>query len=631
MIIRQGKMKTKLTLLVVFAFLIIANAQDYAYGIYFPDGDRETKCNAFTKVFKQKPKEVRFGLRLEEDEIYFEVNNKGWYNALFKNADDGIAVDIVSRKRYSCNKELTPKQVRGVLLPPVYGINSPAKLKQVKRHKYKVYLGKIPSNLVKENIEFNLLFLHKKTFCKYFTIYNLEKYPRGLVDMGVYLDTITYKNKRIASSKQNAIVRHKKLTFSIPFEKNKSEYKPEDIKPLYDSLSLTDYNIKKINIKAYASVEGSLERNVMLQKMRASSIAGSLQSFQQPDIQTHITTSENWVEFLNDVKKTKHKKLTTLPKEKVKAKLINDYVVSLEPILRKHRKAVVVLSLEKKDKYKKTHVNKLITLFNEAVKLDNLEEASSIQNSILDRVSYKFSLKLLEKMKIPMTKKYLKLLTKNCIIKYFIDIRNTLSVEKKLLELQKLDPKNKHIRYNLTVLKFLIWKNKARKVDQNKFKSEIVSLKNYGVSQDLIDKMLLNFHIVKAEKNIRKNNIKGRDASIQYVLKNYKKLSLSDYDYLNLAQFLTYIGTIYDAIDVMENKVKDITVDEDLLFYYLNLTITKEELTKTDSYRTIMLNAINMNNKRFCKLYNSALNKGVTFQLLEDEYLRATYCENCTK
>ncbi len=625
-----GRMKNKL-LLVVFAISILASAQKHTYGIYFPDGDRESKCNAFNKVFKQKPQQVRFGITIEDDNLYFEVNNKNWYKALFKNEDDGIAVDIVERDRYSCDKELTHSQIRGVLLPPIYEMNKPGKLKEVKRNKFRVFIRKIPSNLVDKNIEFNLLFLHKKTFCKYFTIYNLEKYPRGLLDMGVFLDTITYKNRKIAPRKLNSVTRHKKLTFSIPFEKDKSEYKPEDIRPLYDSLRLTDYDIKKINIKAYASVEGSFEHNAMLQFKRAKSIAGSLQSFQQPSIKTDISTSENWVEFLNDIKKTKHKKLTKLTKNKVKAKLINEYAISLEPILRKHRKAVVVLSLEKKDEYKNTHVNELITLFNKAIKQESLTKACSIQNSILDRVSRKFSLSLLQKMKIPKTKKFINLLAKNAIFKYFMDVRQTLRVEKKLLELKKLDPNNKHILYNLTVLKFIIWKNKARQIDRKKFKSQILNLKKVGVSQELIDKMIVNYHIIKAEEDIRKNNIQGRNSSVEFVMNSYKKLPLSDFDYLNLAQFLTYNSNIYDAIDAVEDKVSEVTVDEDLLFYYLNLTITKEELIHTDPYKAILLNAVNMNKKRFCKLYNSALNKGVTFQLLEDDNLRAMYCESCSK
>ncbi|CAL2055673.1 hypothetical protein [Tenacibaculum sp. 190524A05c] len=623
-------MKNKL-LLLAFAISLIASAQQHTYGIYFPDGDRENKCNAFTKVFKQKPNYVRFGVRLEDNKLYFEVNNKSWYNALFKEKGDGIAVDIVRRKRYSCEKEVKPSQIRGVLLPPVYEINKPGKLKSAGRSRYRVYIGKVPPNFQKEEIEFNLLFLHNKAFCKYYTIYNLEKYPRGLLDMGVYLDDITYKNKKITSNKNDIVTKYKKLTFSIPFEKDKSEYKPEDIKPLYDSLQLTDYNIKKIDINAYASVEGSTERNFTLQNQRAKSIAGSLQSFQEPSIVTKISTSENWVEFFKDIKKTKHKKLVSLPKKKVKAKLINEYAVNLEPILRNHRKAVVVLSLEKKDEYKKLHVDQLVTLFNKAVRADKLEDACAIQNSILDRLRDKFKPQVLKNMKIPKSKRYLRLLTKNCIFKYFVDLRQTLNVEKELLQLEKLEPNDKRLKYNLAVLKFIIWKHKARKIDRNQFKNQILNLEKYGISKDLIDKMIVNYHIIKAEEDLRKNDHDGKDKSVDYVLKSYQDLVLSDFDYLSIAQFFTYYSSIYDAIHTIENKVNDITVDEDLLFYYLNLTITKEELTSTEEYRTVMLNAINMNQKRFCSLYNSALKKGVTFQLLEDEYLRATYCENCSK
>ncbi len=623
-------MKNKL-LLLAFAISLIANAQQYTYGIYFPDGDRENKCNTFTKVFKQKPNYVRFGVRLEDNKLYFEVNNRNWYNALFKEQGDGIAVDIVRRSRYSCDKEVKPSQIRGVLLPPVYGINKPGKLESVSRNRYRVYIGKVPPNLQKEEIEFNLLFLHNKAFCKYYTIYNLEKYPRGLLDMGVYLDDITYKNKRITSNKNHIVTKYKKLTFSIPFEKDKSEYKPEDIKPLYDSLKLTDYNIKKININAYASVEGSTQRNFQLQNQRARSIAGSLQSFQEPSIITKISTSENWVEFFNDIKKTKHKKLVKLPKKNVKAKLINEYAANLEPVLRNHRKAVVVLSLEKKDEFKKLHVDQLVTLFNKAVRADKLEEACAIQNSILDRLRDKFKPQVLKNMKIPKSKKYLRLLTKNCIFKYFVDLKQTLNVEKELLQLEKLEPNDKRLKYNLAVLKFIIWKHRAREINREEFKKEIINLKEYGISKELIDKMIVNYHIVKAEEDARKNNHKGKDSSVNYVLKSYQNLILSDFDYLSIAQFFTYYSNIYDAIHTIEDKVNNITVDEDLLFYYLNLTITKEELTQTEEYRTVMLNAINMNKKRFCSLYNSALKKGVTFQLLEDEFLRATYCENCSK
>lgn len=83
------------------------------------------------------------------------------------------------------------------------------------------------------------------------------------------------------------------------------------------------------------------------------------------------------------------------------------------------------------------------------------------------------------------------------------------------------------------------------------------------------------------------------------------------------------------SLKLLENKVNQIDVNEDLLFYYLNLTLVDSELTKDPNYRTILLNAYTMNNERYCKLYNAVEDGGVTYQLLEDTYLRTMYCENC--
>ena len=83
------------------------------------------------------------------------------------------------------------------------------------------------------------------------------------------------------------------------------------------------------------------------------------------------------------------------------------------------------------------------------------------------------------------------------------------------------------------------------------------------------------------------------------------------------------------AVDLLEAKSRRIDIDEDLLFYYLNLTMINKQLTQDQDYRTVLLNAFNMNPERFCTLFNSIENGGVTFQLLEDEYLRTTYCESC--
>ncbi|MDT7830835.1 hypothetical protein RQM59_00495 [Flavobacteriaceae bacterium S356] len=603
------------------------------YGILFPtDVQRSQKCRYFTQVFQQKPKEVRFGIKVENNQLFFEINDKKWFDQLFKKSGDGMAIDVVSKSRYACEISTVKKQqIRGTLLKPVFAKQLRKGLRPTKNKLYRVRVGSLPSGTEKDVLEFNILFLNNKTLCQYYWIYDLESYPWDLLDMGMYLDSLVYSRKKVMSTKDKFIMKYKTLTFTIPFEKNKSVYAAEDIKPLYDSLRLTDFNIKKINIRAYASVEGSLKRNVELQEQRANSIAAAMQSFQKPTIVTEINSSENWVEFLNDITGTSYEDLKALSKEQVKKKLVGTVSSALEPYLKRHRKAVITLQLDKKDKYKEMTVSTLTGLFSTAIAEDKIPEALEIQNSIFDKLKGKETPPdLLTQMSVPKQLKYVPILNKNSMFKFSRDDRFSLIVLNELLQLEKLAPKSKKVKYNITVAKFKLWRFNHQSVKEKDLKNQILSLKKHGITQSLIDRMLVNFHIIKAEKLMRQRNYKVKDVSVRYIQKNYKKFPLTNYDYLSLAQFFSFYSNVSAAVELLEEKARDITIDEDLLFYYLNLTLINKQLTQSSDYRTSMLNAINMNKERFCKIFNSIIDGGVTFQLLENEYLRKTYCENCS-
>lgn len=373
-----------------------------------------------------------------------------------------------------------------------------------------------------------------------------------------------------------------------------------------------------------------MERNIELQKQRANSIVAALQTFQKPTITTEVSSSENWVEFLNDIKETKHESLIALTKNQVKAKLIGALSNELEPILQNHRKAVIELELEKKDKYKSMSAAALLEKFNAAMGSEKLDDAIEIQNSIFEKLKTKeISPEFLRKMQIPKQAKFAKIFNKNSAFRYMLNVRQAVIVYNELLELEKLVPKNAEVKYNIAAIKIRLWRFKWQEVNETKLKNQISALKNYGIDSALISRMLVNFHIIKAENLMRKRDYTNKDKSVSFINSNYKKFPLSDYDYLSLAQFFSYYANVDMSVKLLENKANSIDIDEDLLFYYLNLTLIDRNLTSNTNYRTIMLNAINMNIERYCKLFNSIENGGVTFQLLEDEYLRKTYCENC--
>ena len=605
------------------------------YGIIFPksESERNRACRNCFSAFQQKPKEVNFTIKNDNGNLYFHTNDKSWFNSLFKSDTDGIAIDVVSKDMYDCTIEtIKTDQIRGELLRPVYASRLKSGLKSIGENSYRVLVGKLPDNLKNKELEYNMLFLGNKTLCRYQIIYDIKAYKWDLLDMGMYLDSISFKNEKVADIEDESFqIKYKTLRFKIPFEKNKTQYSSADIKPVYDSLNLTNFNIKTINIKAYSSIEGGLERNIELQQERANSIAKAIQSYQKPNIKTTISSSENWVEFLNDIEGTKHENLKALSKSELKSKLVGAFSQDMEPYLKNHRKAIITLELERKDIYKAKSTTELVGLFNSSIKDGKLDEAAQIQNSIFEKLKNKeVSPNILKNMEIPAQLKFIDFLNNNSAIKYQLDQKQLIIVRNELEALKKLEAKNPKVRYNLVALKFLIWRHNIEPVNDDTFKSEIYALKSFGIDQQLIDRMMINYHIIKSEKYMRERDYKNKDKSVNYITNAYKKVSLSDFDYFSLAQYLVYYANTDKAAELLTKKARSIDVDEDLLFYYLNLTLTDNELTKTDAYRAIMLNAINLNSKRYCKIFNAVENGGVTFQLLANDYLRRSYCESCT-
>lgn len=606
------------------------------FDIKDPGNDYYKKCQECTNLIKNKPKEIQYGIQRDEfDNLYFVVTRKEWYDMMIKKSGDGIAIDIISKDKYDCSKRKLENKspIKGELQRPLYKKELEQNMLPSKYGEVAIKMGEVPQKYRDKDVEFNIIFIKNNYLCNYTRFFDLKTYRWDLLDMGFYFDTLTYKSAFDTSltEQERYILQSKVLKFEIPFEKNKSEYSSADIKPLYDSLNLTDFNIKKITIRAYSSIEGNEERNKQLQQDRAQSIVSALQSYQKPSIVTEILVSENWVDFLNDISLTQYAYLSELSKDGIKEKLKDkNLAVQLEPYLQKHRKAIIILDLQKKDKYESMPAIGLIELFSKSISEKNLEQAIEIQNSIFEKVrNHEIPTNYVDKLEIPEKSEFSLLLNKNSIFKYLMNELDVYNTYKELTELQDLIPGDGHIKYNICALKFKVWILGESAVNPIDFKKEITDLRKSGIPENLVKRMLINYEILMCEYYMMQGDFANKDKSLKYIYSNFKYIPLSDFDYLSLAQYFASY-TKYDwATRLLENKVKSVDVDEDLLFYYLNLTIIDEKMTKRPDYRTILLNAYNINPSRFCEIFEPFGQGGVTFQLLENEYLRKTYCENC--
>ncbi|MGB3590631.1 MAG: hypothetical protein WBA16_03010 [Nonlabens sp.] len=615
---------------VAVAFIAIGHSCSYAQNLHGIDisVDRNSQEHvSFNNAIRNKPRDVGFSIKRDGNQLYLSSTDPAFLKNLLRGAQDGVAIDVVSKNRYACNTTLEDTQVRGTLLSPVFSKKLFKKFdKKLKR--YSTPVGTIPAALRDHELEYNILFLKNKKLVSYYVLYNLQAYPWELLDMGLYLDDIVYNNR--SRDNKATIERFKTMQFVVPFEKGISIYKPQDVKPIYDSLNLTDYNIQKIDIKAYASVEGSTQGNLKLQNERAASIVSSLQSFQSASIVTSIETAENWVEFFNDLETTPYKNLAAESQSAIKKKLNGVMGAELEPVLATHRKAVIHLELNKIDLLVDKGMDELAPMLSNSLAQDDMEQARKVFYTIVDKVIEKNDPETMKNLEIPQQVSTVDLNNTKQALKFMFDKRQALIVANALTALLKTDPGNKRLHYNLTVMNFTLLRGKAGGITFKSLEKQIKELKKYGVSNEHVNRFLINLNILKAREYKNKRDLKKMDQAVAFILKSYDQSDLSDADYVSLAQYLSYFNAPEKAEDLLAGKARELTATQDILYYYLNLTIIDRTRTELPQYRTIMLNALDKNKSRFCNMFTPPASDGITFQLLEDEYLRKTYCEVCT-
>ncbi|SIN71582.1 hypothetical protein [Chitinophaga niabensis] len=613
-------MKRMLFLLFVLTCSIHSIAQS------FKDGRNTPACTACEQLFKSKPKEVQFGIRINPDgAIVFLTNNTDFFNKLFTAPGDAITVDLVRKSQYNCDKPLPARTIpKGEFLTPVYLSQLRNKMKKENDGRIAIELGKVPAHLQKEELEGNLVVIKNGVICHYMNFVNIERSLWELLPMGLFADTLM--NRKTSGS-----FYARKLQFTIPFPKSKSVYNAADIKPLYDSLQLAGNHITQMDIRAYASVEGSTELNFQLQEQRAASIVKALQQYQVSKIPGNITTAENWVEFFDDIKGTAFENLTPLPQPEIKKRLQDKGLqAQLEPVLKEHRKAVITIYINRNNDLENVTSEVLISKFKKALEEKDKKTASAVQREVFDRIAdNRLAGNYLDKLEIPHTKENLFLLNNQETYRYQLNPTNEDAIIEKLEGLLKLDPTDKKVLYNICSLTFNVWKSDSGYIASADFLKEINTLAKLGIPSSLVKRMLINYHIVYSEQTYRRFNYAAKDESIGYILDNYEDLQLTDEETMALAKYLAWYSRRNDAIDLLQDRVKRIDVNEDVLFYYINLHLFTPEIFKVPELRTVVLNAISINRPRFCKFFNSTGNGGASFQLLDAEALWGLYCEYC--
>jgi hypothetical protein len=580
---------------------------------------------------------VLFGIDIKQDgSIYFVMSSKIWFDKIFSSNSYGVSVDLVSKDKYVCGAASSSSAEnfslpKGKIISPVYRNELlKNKLNLNDGHIY-VKVGQVPAELKSKQLEGNLIIVNGNNICFYSNFIDIDRNVWQLLPMGLFTDSLIQNNKAYNDSVNEFFTYSKQLQFEIPFEKGSTQFNSLYLKRFYDSLGINKYVVKKAEVRAYSSIEGSEKINRNLMNKRASIVVEELKKIQPSLTRIKVITAENWVDFFTDIEDTDYADFLTLSKIEIKQQLTDKTVLSeLEEKLSKERKAIVTLYVEPKLSVSKFKEAQLLSDFKSAVESKDITKAAEIQKELVNRIiDNKLPFSFLSKLEVPQVKEFSTLLNDREVYKYLLKATTEYEALEKFLEIQKLEPNNGRLNYNICALRFFVWQNNEDSSVKKILLKEIMGLQKQNISKMLVKRMLINYNILKCEEDMLQSDYKAKDSSLNYIRTLYREISLNDEDIYSLAKYFTSYAHRDWAEEIIKPRVSQINVSEDLIFYYINLQFYNPSVYASDDFQKSLLNAINLNPKRFCNFFLPNYSGGASMQLLDYEELKGRYCETC--
>lgn len=586
----------------------------------------------FQKVLDQKPPEVQFGIVVtEQGEVYFKCNNKEWLSNLLATDSYGISSDIISKEKYNCNlpDSDSSQMVKGQVITPVFRSELITHIKEIQDGAYSINLGKTGKSYIGKEVEGNLLFLVDHRVLAYIRFINLDRSPFHILPMGLYADTLI--RSETEGSDEKSFTYSKRIQTTIPFPKSRANFNSSDFAPLYKSINLKDYHIEKIEIRAYSSVEGPKSFNDTLMHRRAEAMLTEIKKSQNNISQFNIITAENWLEFLESIKTTEFNSWSSLPKEEIKKRLLDkSQSEKLEPILSSERKAVVTVFLSRKTQYHELSREQIITEFQKALAGKKVPIALLLEQEVLNRIKdNKLPDYYIGKLEIPENSDFIPLLNEKLIFNLYSNPGSEREALKKYLVIKQLNPKNAKLNYNMVALKLRIWEKENDNSGTAALLNEINELNKLGIPPSLVKRMIINFYILQTSDQMAQADYPAKNQSLKYIGDFYLGLNLSDHEIYSLAKYFAFYGKLDWSLNLVSTRIDKLDIDEDLLFYFLNLEFYNPAQFKSVLFQKGVLNAININRSRFCRFFTPADQNGASIQLLEYSPLKKIYCGYC--
>lgn len=577
------------------------------------------------------------GLLVEGGKVYLEYNNIKYLKKLLKRPTDALAVDIVQKEQYAqSDYNIMDNNLRnkGVMLKPlkkdkVFAKNlikpEDPKKKNKKPNRLRVEMGVFPKSITGD-YELNLLVIQDGYVCKtvlrsYMEISDNESGTP--IEMLPMPESEAAKNPPFEPRSESAL-----LNFTIPFEKNKSEFKQEDIKPFIVALQEPDFTIDGLYIYAYSSIEGDSVANSKLQHKRGESVVNVLQQMQQNKIDPRIVTNDSWNLFQLEMEDGKYDYLTKMSKHEAIDKInhTRGLAEELEPTLAKERFAQVVMDVTYDVSGSKEEKFSLVQ-FNRAAKAGNTRQAYKIMDYIAQKIKEKkYAPETMDKLEIPTDLKSAGLRMSRVYYNYLLNNKTVMDEDYKAVEaLQKEVSDNSVISYNLLFCKVELDSSAGDKAHQVDIQNSIDNLYKTGIPKKYVDGLNIEwqFKIMDAIDTIDGAEAQ-RQACIDKIKSFYNFKEGSKANALKLAYAFARAKDYVFAVNLLEPYLQE--KDSKLLYTYVALASHVPEKFFTRKFSNALAALKDANKERYCKLFGAPY---LSFQVLDNPDIKKVYRESC--
>lgn len=577
------------------------------------------------------------GLYVSGEKIFLRYPNAKELRRILKKEKDGFAVDIVQRNQYTANayynivdNNLLNKGVMSNVLYKEKFFKKNLLITKDKKANRKVKgieveLGKFDPK-IPGTYELNLLVIQNGAVCKtitrgYTETANIEsKTPIGLLPV----QNSKGLKPPFEPKNESSIV-----TFIIPFEKNKYEFKQADIEPLIKAMNEPDFIIDGLYIYAYSSIEGDSAANAQLQRKRGESVVNVLQSMQQNNkITPTIHTKDSWGLFLLENEDGKYADIVKLGKYKAIERINGDkkLLEELEPILAKERFAQIIMDITYDVKGDKEEKYSWVS-FNRAVKSNNTKQAYKIMEFMNKRIAEgKYSPAIYDSLLIQDDSKNVGLFNNQVYYKYLASNSVDEDDAKTMERLLQLEPSNPILQYNKVFCQIKLDSSAGNTEHQAQVQETINSL--YGkIDSNYVNGLNIEwqFKIMESVDTLP-NSEKLIDECVNRIKKFYDIKGASWQNAYKLATVFMRAKDYRYAATVLEPYLTASNVNENLVFLYISLAARVQEKYYSRTFAKALAIAKEKNQSRYCKLFGEPF---MTFQVLENPEVKKLYISTC--